>query len=829
MSSTNDDRELEAFETLIGTPIADRQAELKRLEELDLKLHDRVRRLLDAYESAESLGFLDDPPEDIRLGEWRSGDQVGAYKIISKLGDGGFGVVYRAVQSDPIEREVAIKLIRAGMNTDQVIQRFESERELLSMMDHPGIARVLDAGTHADRPYVVMELVGGIDITEYCDRHKLSIDDRLELFEQVCRAVEHAHQRGVIHRDLKPSNVLVMNVDHAPLVKVIDFGVAKAIDSSMRNHDITQELQLIGTPEYMSPEQANGDRGTVDTRSDIYAMGVLLYELLTGVTPFSRKQLQGIAYREVLRVLAEDQPPKPSTRLSTVESLDEIAKARQIVPARLQSVIRGDLDMIIMKAIAKEKDRRYSTATEIASDVRRFLANEPVLARPPSKIYISRKFVHRHRTAVVFSCVLLLAVVVGVWASLMFAIRAVNAEELATQRALDTQSELDRANEIKSVLRRMITSSTPESAQGLDTALLRRVLDETRALLADREITDPRARAEIQSIIGLAYLRIGEPVDAQTLLSAALVSQQQILESLDPERVDTEFKLGQALSALGKHGDALVQFESVIESYRTTHGEQSKQLLVVERHILREREQIEGAEALVNDYEQSVARHRSILTSDHIETIESMLDHASCLSQLNRYDEAEPILGKVVAGCRKLLGDNAPRTIRAMYSHMIALARSGQYKIAKPLSTEVIARGKAVFGDEHPFMREAMRGYSYILQAQGRHDYAIKVVQKSIDEQTRLLGRLHPSVTVLRGSLGDLYIGQGDSDLANGVIETMLVDAEEHDGERAELSALIFELSRLIKGLAQSEPEQAAIFRIQLERQNQRFNDENGD
>ena len=339
------------------------------------------------------------------------------YKIRQEIGEGGMGTVYLAEQLRPVRRQVALKLIKRGMDSRNVLARFESERQALALMEHPHIARVLDAGTTADgRPLFVMELVKGIPITEYCDAHRLDLNARLELFRQVCSAVQHAHQKGIIHRDLKPSNVLVESHDDRPVPKIIDFGLAKAT-SGMRLTEqslFTAFGSVAGTPLYMAPEQASFNALDIDTRADIYALGVILYELLTGTTPIARESIQRAAIDEMLRVIREVEPPTPSSRISTSKALPSLAASRQVEPARLSRLVRGDLDWIVMKALAKERERRYASAIGLADDVERYLNHEPVSAGPPTAAYRLRKFVRRNRAQVTAAALVLLALMLGV-------------------------------------------------------------------------------------------------------------------------------------------------------------------------------------------------------------------------------------------------------------------------------------------------------------------------------------------------------------------------------------------------------------------------------
>src|SRR4051794_20547717 len=371
----------------------------------DTALRGRVEALLRAAECAGD--FLEQPPTGLVAGDGstlvvtglseKPGDRIGRYKLLEQIGEGGCGVVYMAEQQEPVRRRVALKVIKLGMDTKQVIARFEAERQALAMMDHPNIAKVLDAGaTETGRPFFVMELVRGIKITDYCDQNNLSTRERLELFIQVCQAIQHAHQKGIIHRDIKPSNILVTQHDDVAVPKVIDFGIAKATVGQLTDKTVfTAFAQFIGTPAYMSPEQAQMSGLDVDTRADIYSLGVLLYELLTGNTPFDAKGLLAAGMDEMRRKIREDEPAKPSTCLSTMQALDltTVAKRRHVEPPRLIHLVSGDLDWLVMKCLEKDRTRRYETANALAIDLRGHLNDEPVVACPPSRSYRFQKLV----------------------------------------------------------------------------------------------------------------------------------------------------------------------------------------------------------------------------------------------------------------------------------------------------------------------------------------------------------------------------------------------------------------------------------------------------
>ena len=450
--------------------IEQREAYLNEACGEDDKLRRQLTRLIEAHFRGGTI--IDSPP--VEPGETAfhpisetSGSTIGRYKLLQQLGEGGMGEVYLAEQTDPVERRVAVKIIKAGMDSRQVIARFEAERQAIAIMDHPGIAKVFDAGTtEAGRPYFVMELVKGVPITQYCDEHRLDPRQRLELFQDVCHAVQHAHQKGIIHRDLKPSNVLVAEYDDHAVPKIIDFGVAKATQQRLTEKTMFTEVgTVVGTIEYMSPEQAKLNQLDIDTRSDIYSLGVLLYELLTGEPPFDRKKLRSAALDEMLRIIREEEPSRPSIKLSTSESLPSIAANRHVEPKKLGTILRGELDWIVMKSLEKDRTRRYETADAFADDIGKYLGDEAVLACPPSAAYRFRKFARRNKlqlSAAAASAVALVALAIGsTLAASRFRSLAEREEELrkesqqqtqiATEALVQAETERERADRNKSL------------------------------------------------------------------------------------------------------------------------------------------------------------------------------------------------------------------------------------------------------------------------------------------------------------------------------------------------------------------------------------------
>jgi eukaryotic-like serine/threonine-protein kinase len=507
------------------TTPAEREKYLSEICRDDPGLRREVESLLQADEDAGS--FLDRTREFSAdtVGPERIGMMVGRYKLLQEIGSGGFGVVYMAEQVEPVQRKVALKIIKAGMDTREVIARFEAERQALALMDHPNIARVLDAGaTEAGRPFFVIELVRGNPITDYCDQNNLCSRDRLLLFIKVCRAVQHAHQKGIIHRDLKPSNVLVTLHDGEPVPKVIDFGVAKALGQKLTEKTLfTGFHDLIGTPAYMSPEQAEMSGLDIDTRSDIYALGVLLYELLTGATPFDTDTFRRAALDEIRRIIRESEPPRPSTRLRTLgDKLPGVASRRRIDPAALTRLVRGDLDWIVMKALEKDRRRRYETPDAFANDVVRHLNNEPVIAAAPSSLYTLRKFIRRHQAGLAVAGAFLVLLIAGAAVSTWQAVRATRAER--AQAVLRAEAEQARANETKL-----------------------RILAEAREKIAQASL--------------LAHS--GDPTGAEEAMS----SVPPLIVQLDPDNAAAAYlSVGAWRAHQGQWKEAIADFTKVIEA-----------------------------------------------------------------------------------------------------------------------------------------------------------------------------------------------------------------------------------------------------------------------
>jgi eukaryotic-like serine/threonine-protein kinase len=620
----------------------------------DPQVRGRVEKLLRAHSDAGN--FLGGPSPvvaatiDFSSNAELPGSQIGPYRLLEQIGEGGMGVVYHASQREPIHRKVALKIIKPGMDTHEVVKRFEAERQALAMMDHPNIAKVFDGGvTDTGRPYFAMELVRGKPITDYCDREQLSTRERLTLLVAVCQGVQHAHQKGIIHRDIKPSNILIKVYDVRPVPVVIDFGIAKAMGQQLSEHSLhTAFDQMVGTPLYMSPEQAGQSGVDVDTRSDIYSLGVLLYELLTGCTPFEKDALRKSGVDEMRRIICEVDPPRPSARVSTLQAADlsTVCDRRHTDPRKLSSQLRGELDWIVMKTLEKDRDRRYATANDLAADIERYLHDEPVQACPPSAAYRFTKFARRNRTALITSGLVALALIVGTGVSIWQAIRATHAElaaiaerdekeraEQRTAQALQTAEE--RLQFGRQAVDDMYTQFAEKwLAQRAElTAVQKQFLEKALAFyqrLATEESDDSTVRfetAKAQQRMGAIQSRLGQHSEAEASLYRACELLQQLVREKpdDPQYRDwlaqTQSKLGPLLALIGRTPEAERELRSALETHQTLAaqfpGEAKYQMDLAHSHerlgdLLEPAGRSREAEAA---YRQSIALCASLLAN----------------------------------------------------------------------------------------------------------------------------------------------------------------------------------------------------------------------
>jgi tetratricopeptide (TPR) repeat protein len=714
------------------------------------------------------------------------GTRIGPYRIIQLIGEGGFGAVYMAKQEQPVQRVVALKIIKLGMDTRQVVARFEQERQALAIMDHPHIARVFDAGaTETGRPYFVMELVKGEPIIDYCDKNSLSVAERLDLFAHVCGAVQHAHTKGIIHRDIKPSNVLVALQDGKPSPKVIDFGIAKATSARLAEQTFfTDHRELIGTPEYMSPEQAEGSID-IDTRTDVYSLGVLLYELLTGTTPFSGRDLRSAAYGEIQRIIREIEPPVPSTRLSqSTDTIVGIAAKRHTEPRQLGSTIRGELDWIVMKAMEKDRHRRYPTADGLAMDIRRFLTGEAVIAGPPGAAYRVKKFVSRHRGYVIASGGVAAALVLGIVGTTIGLIEARTQREAAEQQAVRATTaeaaslaRLAEAEATVAFLDEMLAAADP-TAQGKDVTV-RKVLDGAAKAVGERFADRPLVAARLHGTIGRTYYGLGVFDQGEPHLR----EQVRIRASqLGPEHEDTcraTNDLGLLLIKHGKYADAEALFKGAIPTHERVFGRRhaiTLQSLDGLSALYVEQGRAAEAEPLLRE---SVDARKASGTDGTWEAVGTMNSLATLLADRGVFEESEALFESSLGAAERLGKKEHPFTleVRGNFAWMQYWAGS-QEKTTNPersarrmarartLGEETLEAKVRVLGEEHETTLATMNNLSSVYVNLGMLDEAVALRRKDLAISERVLGPDHPDTLISLANMGAMLRRQGRFDEA---------------------------------------------------------------
>jgi serine/threonine protein kinase/tetratricopeptide (TPR) repeat protein len=702
------------------------------------------------------------------------GTVLGPYKLLEEIGEGGFGVVYLAEQQEPICRKVALKVVKPGMDSRQVLARFESERQALALMDHPHIARVLDAGaTASGRPYFVMELVRGGPITAFCDKHRLATEDRLKLFRDVCHAIQHAHHKGVIHRDIKPSNVLVTRHDGAPVVKVIDFGIAKAMGQKLTDRTLyTARGQMIGTPEYMSPEQAELSGLDIDTRSDVYALGVLLYELLTGTTPLAGKGLSEASYIELQRLIREEEAPRPSTRLSSLrDAATVLAGNRGTDARRLAQILAGDLDWAVMKALEKDRNRRYDTPQSFADDIERYLRREPIVARPPSTVYKLKKFTQRHRAAVLAGMAVVAALLIGASLAIWQAIVATQAQQdaLASAAAQREAKELAQAREadieavLKFVERRIFAAARPRGqAGGLghDVTLAQAV--EAALPLVEKSFTDqPLIEARLRMTLGKSFGYLGDRQRAADQYQTARTLYSSNLGDDHPDTLRSMQRLARCYHDLGRYADARALHDETLARQKATLGPDHPDTLRSMNGLACDWCALGRPEEALKLREETLALMKAKLGPEHPDTLWSMRCLADHYAILRRRGDALKLRKETLSLCKAKLGSDHPDTLRSMYSLANSYTVLRRHDDAVKLRKEALERQKATLGPDHPDTLRSMNGLAVSYADLHRDTEALALYEETLARQKARLGPDHPDTFQTMFNLAITYAALG--------------------------------------------------------------------
>jgi len=695
----------------------------------------------------------------VARGELSPGDRIDRYALVRLLGEGGMGEVWLAEQTDPIRRQVALKVIKRGMDTATVLARFEVERQALALMSHPAVARVFDAGTTGDgRPYFVMEYVDGEPITTFCDTHTYSIPERIGLFQKICEGVQHAHQKGIIHRDLKPSNVLVTMAGDIPQPKVIDFGVAKAIQQRLTERTLFTELGVVvGTPEYMSPEQAEGVGADIDTRTDVYTLGVLLYELLAGVLPFDPAELRDAGWYAMLHKLLEEEPSRPSERTSTLgEQSGDVARRRGTDPVRLARTLQGDLDWIVMKAMDKDRARRYGSPAELAADLGRHLLHEPVQARPPSVAYQVRKFVRRHALAVGMAAV-------GAVALVGFAgAMAWQARRIAVER--------NHAEWVTRFLVDLFLAPDPTQARGQALTAVD-LLDRGAERIAAERTADPVLRARVMAMLGRTYEGLGAYEKALPMVEGALAIQREQLGPDDRATIGSMHNRALLYGDLGQYVEAEAAYREAIAHGERALGKDDRLTLTSMANLastllaLGRRAEAESLHTRV------LALRQRVRGPDHLETLSSALDLAVVWQMEGKYAESERLSRETVEHMRRVLGADFPETLKAEHNLAVVLNQMGRYDEAAAYYEEALAGMRRVFGDDHPSTLSCMMAAALNYAAQRRFAEAEPLMTEAADRLTRVLGADNPRALDAVYNRACLAALKGDRDEAIARLE----------------------------------------------------------
>lgn len=678
----------------------------------------------------------------------RRPDSIGPYRLLKKLGEGGMGQVWLAEQSEPFQRQVALKLIRPGMYDDSLLHRFQAERQSLAIMSHPYIAKVFDAGaTPEGQPYFVMEYVPGLPVTNYCDQKHLSIPERLGLFIKICEGVQHAHQKAVIHRDLKPANVLVVEVDGKHIPRIIDFGVAKAV-ASQQAGEISETRYaggFVGTPGYISPEQMDFTIEDVDTRTDVYSLGVILYVLLTGSAPFDSALWREKSLFEILRHLQEADPPRPSTKVATYpDTLQTTAESRRTASKRLVNVLRGDLDWITLKAVEKDRTRRYGTPSDLAGDIQRYLRHEPVTARPASFVYKAGKYARRHRIAL------------AVGASFVIMLVGFAANQSVQLRRITR--ERDRADRIAQFMTNMFQISDPSEARG-NSVTAREILDKASKDIDKGLSRDPELQARMMDLMGTVYDNLGLYSQAEVLAQHSVDIYRRSVGSNNYQTMRAANNLGNILYDEGRYPESEKLYRETLETRRRLLGPEHLETLMSMNNLansLYEQAHYQDSEKL---YQDALVVARRVLGPEHRQTVIQMGNLVNVLAAEGHYSDAESMCREVLKVRRRTLGPEHQETLRSMHDLSAMLLLDGKYADAETLLRQTMEIRGRVLGPQHPETLLTAYNLAGSLRSQKRFEDAAKIYREVLDAQQRTLGA--ENMDTLR-SMGDLAATMSD-------------------------------------------------------------------
>ncbi|HEY7636235.1 MAG TPA: serine/threonine-protein kinase [Gemmatimonadales bacterium] len=684
-------------------------------------------------------------------------DHIGPYRIVRILGQGGMGIVYEAEQLEPLRRSVALKVIKLGMDTRDILARFEAERQALAVMDHPNIAKALDAGTtEGGRPYFVMELVRGVPLTDYCDRQASSTRERLELFIAVCQGVQHAHQKGVIHRDLKPSNILVVEHDGRPVPKIIDFGIAKAVDRRLSESDFaTQVGEMVGTPAYMSPEQAHSSGLDIDTRADIYSLGMVLYELITGVLPFDPRGLELVVFL-VRHVLREKDHPTPSNRLASLaaEEVTPVAKRRQTTVVGLRKELTGDLDWIVLKAVEKDRARRYESAGGLAGDLQRYLKNQPVTARPPSTLYSLGKFVRRHRLAVAAGGVALVALVA------VAVTMAALAGRIARER---NRAELEgaKAQSINAFLADMLRSADPWQGGARQTTVVE-ALDAGARKVDSAFKGQPEIVTSIKRTIGNAYIGLGRVKDAEPLIRASVGAAIRSSGEESEETAQSLADLGNLYIALGRFDSAGPAIERALAIRRKLRGPDDTLVAATLTNLVQVMFDQADGRRMDSLATELLALQRRIHGERHLAVADALRRKAEAQATLGDHQKSESYLRPALRMARELGAAQTVYTASILNDLGLARLLQGDSREAQTIFNEAVVLDTVIYGTKHPQLAADLENLGNAYYVEGRFDITIGLLRQVLAMRQEMLTPDDPAIARTIANTATVHRKKGD-------------------------------------------------------------------
>ncbi len=748
---------------------------------------------------------------DPKTGEPR---QLGPYRLLKVLGEGGMGQVFLAEQSHPVKRQVALKILRFAIASPHLRARFEVERQAMSRLDHPNIGKLLEAGTTDEgMPFFAMELIEGEPITDYCDRKFLSLDDRLRIFVKVCRGAAHAHSRLVLHRDLKPSNVLVAEIDGRAFPKIIDFGIAKGLGESLGSGGFATQGGLLGTPAYMSPE-AIGLGGEVDTRSDVFSLGVLLYKLLAGELPWATG---GPSPAAVIQQRLEREARRPSTQVTATEAAtrQEAAVRRGLEPADLPRRLRGDLDWIVMKAIAKDPSERYPSAAELGDEIERYLRDEPVSARPPTAAYLVRKLVRRHRAAFIGAAVALAAVVLGIFGTSIGLVRARQAERRAMAEAAAARQAQSEVKQVADFLVDLFAINDPGETLG-NTITARELLDRGAVEIRDRLADQPLTRARLMDTMAVAYRQLGLPKPAVPLIEDALEARERDLGPEHPDTITSRVELGRLYWLAGRYEKAQGTLETALAQRERAFGLEHPEVAEILDHL----GSVYGTQASWEAAREAFTRALSIrehaFGPETVETAASLDDLGVMLLDRGEAAEAEPYLRRALAIREHILGPEHPEVASSCNGLGIALQNQNELEAAQALHERALAIREKVVGADSPDVAQSLTNLGQVYLDRGFGEQAESALRRALDIWERQLGPRHRRLGIALFNLSevqrrsdDLQAAAASLRRALGIFETSLGPEHPH------VAAAAQELAEVLRD-AGDYAEAEALFRRAL-------------